>query len=220
MLNTADVSERLKSLRSTLSVTQKKLSEVLNCSQGKVSDYESGKLSISNSDLFTIANTYNIDLNWLITGFGSMFNNVRARESGNSSKHVITLPVVADIACGTGIEAYDIEPTEHINLDRSLISLPGPYLCFKVAGDSMAPYIMDRDYAIVTQSWADLDFNDHICAFRTLEGLVLKRFYIPTSRRSALLIPLNPTYPVIKYTQDSAEYTLIGLLVTVIRKYI
>lgn len=211
------LNSRLKNLRTALSITQKKLSEVLNCSQGKVSDYESGKLSISNVDLSTIANTYNINLTWLVTGKGPMFNiNVPARARTDS---FVQIPVVADIAAGNGIEAFDVEPEEHIAVHISMLPVAGPYYAFRVSGDSMAPYITTNDLAIVTQSWHDLDIQDRILAFRTHNGLTLKRFHIEKGRKFSLLIPLNPTYPIIKYTEDDPDYTVLGLLLLIIRRF-
>jgi SOS-response transcriptional repressor LexA len=212
-----DLSNRLKSLRNTLSLTQKKFADVLNCSQGKVSDYESGKLSISNADLYHIANTYDVNLNWLVTGEGPMFNNdvpARARAAP-----LLTLPVVADIAAGTGIEAYDVEPEEYLTVDPTLMPLPGPYYTFRVSGDSMAPHIISGDYAIVTRAWHDLDIQGRVCALRTIDGLTLKRFYHHARGRYALLIPLNPAYDIVKYTPTDPDYELVGLLVLLVRKY-
>lgn len=213
-----DIAGRLKALRSALSITQKKLSEGLYCSQAKVSDYESGRLSISNSDLLTIANIYNVNLNWLVTGEGGMFKEARARGEGGE-RELLRLPVVADIAAGTGIEAFDVEPEEYLSVDPALIPYPGPYYTFKVRGDSMDPYIIANDYAVVTRSWHDLNINGRIVAVRTIDGITLKRFVINKRKRYMLLMPLNPLFPVMEYDEYAPDYTVVGLLVLVIRKF-
>lgn len=217
-MDTPDIAGRLKALRRALSLTQKKMSEVLNCSQAKVSDYESGKLSVSNFDLSTIANTFNVNLNWLVTGEGQMFKDTRARGEW-LERELLRLPVVADIAAGTGIEAFDVEPDEWLTLHPSLLAVPGPYLAFKVSGESMAPYILNNDYAVVTQAWHHLDINERICAVRTIDGLTLKRFMMERKKRCMALIPLNPLYPIMQYDEHSPDYTVIGLLVVVVRKF-
>lgn len=221
MAVTETTAQRLKHIRTTLNVTQKKLSEVLKCSQAKVSDYESGKLSISNSDLSVIANTYNINLTWLITGTGPMYNNVPARAKGHPAD-LVSIPLVADIAAGYGIEAELLPPARHITVALDLLSLPGPYLAFSVCGDSMSPEIYPGDIAVITRAWEQLDTDGRICAFRTLDGLVLKRWIIHPRSKSAALIPLNPRYPIIKYTPDGSDpdLTMLGVLVLVIRSYV
>lgn len=215
---TTSTSARLKHLRSSISLTQKKFAETLKCSQGKVSDYESGKLSVSNDDLVIIANAYNVNLNWLLTGTGPMFldNSTRTREK---ALPLITLPVVADIAAGIGIEADAVEPTEFITLPASYLALPGPYYCFRVSGISMEPELHTGDHAIVAAYRFDEDYNGSICAFRSVDGLLIKRLVHDHRRKKALLIPLNPSQKPMDYDENSPEIILIGRLAAIIRTY-
>lgn len=223
MKATATLPDRLKALRTALKITQKKLSEVLVCSQGKVSDYESGKLSISNNDLSIIANTYNVNLTWLITGTGPMFNNVPARAKDGTDpppSKLLSIPVVADIAAGIGIEADDLPPSEFLSIDRSLLPFPGRFTAFRVCGVSMEPELHDGDYAVVASWVPDHDYDGSICAFRSIDGLLIKRLVYHHSRRKALLIPLNPSQPIIQYDSTSPDLVMLGRLVAIIRKYI
>jgi SOS-response transcriptional repressor LexA len=214
------VGERLKALRSKLSVTQKKFANLLNCSQAKISDYESGKLSISNKDLSIIANTYNVNLNWLITGEGEMFNNVRAHEGIFSN--LIRLPVVGDIAAGFPIELVPDEPTEYIDVPTSLLDQPPPYYVFKVNGESMLPVIHPGDYVIISNGaigFKNNQLNGRICAFRTADGITLKQLVLDPSTRTTWLWPINSSFNPIPFTKDTTDFTLIGVLVLSIRKY-
>ncbi len=214
------VGERLKALRSKLSVTQKKFANLLNCSQAKISDYESGKLSISNKDLSIIANTYNVNLNWLITGEGEMFNNVRAHEGILSN--LIRLPVVGDIAAGFPAELVPDEPTEYIDVPTSLLDQPPPYYVFKVNGESMLPVIHPGDYVIISNGaigFKNNQLNGRICAFRTADGITLKQLVLDPRTRTTWLWPINSSFNPIPFTKDTPDFTLIGVLVLSIRKY-
>jgi len=209
----------LSDLLAALSLSKKKFAEGLGLSQGNVSDwFNKPNARPSIGALKRISETYNVNLNWLVTGEGAMFIDTRARRVIPAGD-LLRLPVVADIAAGTGIEAFDVEPDEWLTLHPSLLAVPGPYLAFKVSGESMAPYILNNDYAVVTQAWHDLDINERICAVRTIDGLTLKRFLIDKRKRYMLLMPLNPLYPVMKYDDVSPDYTIIGLLVVVVRKF-
>lgn len=84
----------------------------------------------------------------------------------------------------------------------------------------MMPYIMDGDYAVVTRRWNDRDLNGKILAARTFDGMILKRLLLDLKKRYMALVPLNPNYPVIEYNEDSPEYTIVGLLVLVVRQLI
>lgn len=213
-----DYKALLTELLVALNVSKKKFADALNLSQGNVSDWfnkPNAKPSIT--ALYRISDTYNVNLNWLVMGKGPMFNiNVPARAR---TDRFVQIPVVADIAAGNGIEAFDVEPEEHIAVHISMLPVAGPYYAFRVSGDSMAPYITTNDLAIVTQSWHDLDIQDRILAFRTHNGLTLKRFHIEKGRKFSLLIPLNPSYPIIKYSEDDPEYTVLGLLLLIIRRF-
>jgi SOS-response transcriptional repressor LexA len=213
-----DYKSLLTELLNALNLSKKKFAEGLGLSQGNVSDwFNKANARPSIDALYKISVNHNVNLNWLVTGEGPMFNNdvpARARAAP-----LLTLPVVADIAAGTGIEAYDVEPEEYLTVDPTLMPLPGPYYTFRVSGDSMAPHIISGDYAIVTRAWHDLDIQGRVCALRTIDGLTLKRFYHHARGRYALLIPLNPAYDIVKYTPTDPDYELVGLLVLLVRKY-
>lgn len=219
-----DYKSLLTELLNALNLSKKKFAEGLGLSQGNVSDwFNKANARPSIDALYKISVNHNVNLNWLVTGQGPMFNNVPAREGKQArimrARDLIAIPVAADIAAGTGIEAFDVEPTEQLLLPRALLTLPGPYYAFKVDGESMEPHIQTGDYAVVTAAWHDLDIQSRICAVRTIDGLTLKRFYVEPAH-CALLIPLNPNFPVTKYAPGDPDYTIVGLLMLVIRKYV
>ncbi len=212
------VKQRLKELIDTLQMKQYQFAKSVGVSGATVSDWlNTPNVNPSIDSLVRISEVHGISLQWLLTGVGPMLlNRVPARAKASA---FIQIPVVADIAAGLGIEAYDVEPSEQLILHQSQLSLPGPYIAFKVVGDSMAPFIYTGDLAIVTQAWHDLDLQDRVLAFRTIDGLTLKRFYLDSKRKYALLIPYNPTYPVLKYTETDPDYTVLGLLLLVLRRF-
>lgn len=218
------VKKRLAELIKQLNLKQTGFAQEIGVSQPTISDWiNKPNVNPSIESLIKISNAFNVNLNWLLTGNGPMFNNVPARASESKPRELagnelVPIPVSADIAAGKGIEAFDVEPEEHLLLHRSLLNVPGPYYAFKVEGGSMQPFIQPGDYAVVTGDWHDRDIQNRVCAIRTIDGLMLKRFY--AERRRALLIPLNPNYPVIRYTPDDPEFVIVGLLVLLVRKYI
>ena len=67
------VGKRLKEFRIMKKITQEGLASLLKIATKNVSDYETGKTAPSLQSLQTIRNTYNLNLDWLLTGEGSMF---------------------------------------------------------------------------------------------------------------------------------------------------
>lgn len=213
-----DTKARLSELINSLGLSQAGFAASINASPSTVSEWLSRPNKNPSLDaLIRICKTHGVNLNWLLIGEGSMFiYNDRARVKETDW---LKLPVVADIAAGPGIDAFEVEPEEFIHVPVQALKLPGPYLAFRVHGSSMEPYIWQGDYVVVTERWHELDVNNRICAFRTHNGLTLKRFYIHGKRKFSLLLPLNPDHPVIQYTPDDPDYDLIGILVLSFRNY-
>jgi repressor LexA len=210
------IAMRIREIRRQKKMSQAEFSAGAGLTQSSVSHYESGRRIPEAEAIKKICSAYNVDLNWLMTGEGHPYNTARRRTA--KAEDILRLPVVADIAAGAGIEAFDIEPEEYLVLHPSIMPAPGPYFAFRVQGESMTPHIQSGDYAIVTTSWQEMDINDQICAVRTHEGLTLKRYIIDSMRRMAVLYPLNPVYPTIRIEEDDPDYVIVGVLLLIIRK--
>lgn len=215
-----DYKPLLVQLIDSLKVSKKKFAESIGVSQGNVSDWFNKPNARPSIDaLKRISDTHNVNLNWLITGKGDMYNSTHAREKP-PGLGLISLPVYAEIAAGIGIEAEEIEPTESITIPREIIiDTPGPYYCFKVNGVSMEPELHTGDYAIIAGWQYDHDYDGALCAFRSVDGLLIKRLVYDTRGKRCLLVPLNPTHKIMKYDEHSSELQIIGRLIAVLRKY-
>ncbi len=58
---------RIRSLREDKDITQKKLSEILSCSQRVYSNYERGELDIPTDILIKLANYHNVSIDFLLS---------------------------------------------------------------------------------------------------------------------------------------------------------
>jgi len=217
-----DYKELLLELLSSLKISKKKFAEQLGLSQGNVSDWFNRPGYRPSIDaLKRISDTFNVNLNWLITGEGEMFNIERARE-GYFTKF-LRLPVVGDIAAGFPIEVVDDEPSEYIEVSTSMLTLPSPYYVFRVDGESMLPVIYPGDYVVIAahpqHGLSHKQLNGRICAFRTDDGITLKQYVLEPRHKTAWLWPINSSYKPVPYNNDTEDFMLIGVLVLSIRKY-
>lgn len=209
--------KQLKEMMISLGVKQKEIAKFLSMTPTAVSDYAAGKREPALDIIIKLAERYGVSLTWLLTGKGEMLlYNDRARERGAP---LVSIPVVADIAAGTGIEAFDLPPTQIIEVSPNVLTLPGPYWAFQVDGISMEPELHTGDIAIVTRDWYNIDYRGMICAFRIPEGLVIKRLMMPPKSKTAYLIPININSPIITYHPDDPDIIMLGVLVAVLRKY-
>lgn len=65
--------ERLKLLRKALHLTQLEFAEIINSSNGHVSDMEKGRKNITDSTMDLLELKRNVNIEWLRTGKGEMF---------------------------------------------------------------------------------------------------------------------------------------------------
>lgn len=211
------VADRVKLLMNKQGMTQREFANLLAISAPRLNNYLMGKNNIPNDILTLIAKLTHSNLTWLLTGEGEMLlYNDRARERGAP---MISIPVVADIAAGPGIEAEDLPPQELISISQDSLHLPGPYWAFRVSGISMEPELHAGDIAIVTRDWYSIDYRNRICAFRLQDGLVIKRLLMPAKSKTAYLLPINIAAPIITYNPDDPDIIMLGVLVAVLRKY-
>ncbi len=89
------MNNRFKELRQKLKLKQDDMARILNKSTRMIQYYEQGKFDIETDLLLKLQELYNINLNWLITGTGSMF----LEEKKNDSKYqwlITTLDKLSD----------------------------------------------------------------------------------------------------------------------------
>lgn len=214
-----EVSERVKLLLNKAAMSQRDFAKKLGISAPRLNNYLSGKHNIPQDLLIMMSELTNAELSWLLTGKGDMYNSTHARDKP-PGLGVLSLPVYAEIAAGIGIEAEDMEPTETITIPREIIiDIPGPFYCFRVNGVSMEPELHTGDYAIIAGWQFDVDYDGALCAFRSCDGLLIKRLVYDHKCKRCILVPLNPTHKLMIYDEHSPDIQIIGRLVAVIRKY-
>lgn len=215
----SDIALRIKEIRKQKKLNQVEFAKALGVTSASISYYENGKRHPDFAFLNAIKNVFNVNVNWLLTGEGSMFREAELIEL--KDKDFIRLPVVANIAAGTPLEVFEDQvPSEYIDVPKSMLNLPPPYFVFKVDGDSMAPDIQPGDYVILSQDWRGINLDGRICGFRTPDGITLKKVKFQPKEQITWLIPLNHLkYDPIPYTGDTDDLVLFGVMITLIRKY-
>ena len=68
------INDRLKLIRNTLKITQREFSRRIFISQSLYTDIETGKVEPKERYLNLISSQYNVNLNWIKTGKGKMFD--------------------------------------------------------------------------------------------------------------------------------------------------
>ncbi len=213
------VPSRVKQLIMQCDMTQKKFAESIDISPARLNNYLASLSKIPQDILVKISEVHHVNLNWLITGKGPMFQELIPMDASILTD-TIRLPISAEIAAGEPCEVVLDEPLGYLNIPRALLNLPPPYFMFRVKGRSMEPHILHGDIVICSQTYpAPHELSGKIMAFRTHDGITLKKLFLDDKNRIMWLMPINHEFSPVPYDEDGEEIVMIGLLDIAIRSF-
>jgi SOS-response transcriptional repressor LexA len=235
--------DRIRELRKSLDMTQVEFSTKLGVGQSNTADWERGRSCPSIEALTNLANVYNINLNWLLTGKGNMhcpkideeaqktdlkqkvFNFIRNELSVMEPNDSIIppgaddfwyLPIAGEIAAGIPLEFNpDIEPIHHVPILKKQLENPDDCDVLRVNGKSMEPKIEHSDLVVIKRTNDWMGCNYKVVAARTDDGITLKKLKIDHEKGTAFLIPFNPDFDIIPVDEDTE---ICGYLILLVRQ--
>ena len=172
--------DRLRKIRKELKLTQTEFGTALGKTMRTVQDYEAGKRNITLSLALELQKKFNVNSDWLITGSGAMFLSSSPEKnipSVHSRGVCVRFYPEVKASAGGGFPVFD-ETAEEMWLDESIVRNVRTEVVISVRGDSMLPFLQDRDKILI-----DTD----LCALYPLrrgvvyiisapDGLFIKRF--------------------------------------------
>ncbi len=231
------IGERLKMMRNALQLKQTEMAKAMELNPSAISQMESGRTKPSLETLAEIAKRYQVDLHWLITGQGQMFNKaesvgqqkkqwdklqkmmnasleeiVQARQDMLDAESV-DFNVTGEIAAGEPLENYG-ETLDVVSVRRSMIhGVVGNYIALRVNGRSMEPDIHHNDVVLIRQDQDWRRLEGKICAVRIDGAITLKKLMLDDAKQMIVLVPLNEDYqPIIVNPENHRDVALIGSL--------
>lgn len=136
-----------------------------------------------------------------------------------TNENCIDLDYFSDVwaSCGTGAVVFE-EASEKLNVPTSLIqnySKSNKYSVINARGDSMQPFLQDRDKLIV-EHWNGGQIIDNcIYVFRYANELFVKR--LVKNITQIVIKSDNPLYEPIKITDKDQDFEVIGQIVGLMR---
>lgn len=177
--------DNLKMLRLKAGLTQGELAQKLGVSQSRIGMYESGQRQPNFEMLDKLAELFNTDMNFLITGSEqpSIDNIIPVKRR--------QIPILGKIACGEPIFAdktYDVLDPDAEGFD----------FCLRCTGDSMVnANIKDGDMVFIHSQ--DMVENGDIAAVIIDNEATLKRVAYYPEKNMLILKPENPKYNDLVY---------------------
>lgn len=177
----------LKLLRKQYGLSQADVGKVFHASQNTISQWESGTRKPSYEVIQEIARYFNVTVDYIL---------------GNDSPNGkgVKIPVLGKVQAGIPIEAIEeIADYEEISED---MATKGDYFGLVIRGDSMQPRMLDGDVIIVRQQ-EDVDNGDVAVVLVNGNDATVKK--IKKTELGIQLIPYNPAFDIIFYTNDEIE---------------
>ena len=124
---------RLKEARKAARMTQAEVAKILGVNQNTYSYWETGKTKIDNVSLSKLAEIFNVSIDYLL--------DIQPPVKG------VRVPIYGSVPAGVPLEAIEnIEGYEEIT---PALASKGEYFALKIKGESMSPFILDKDIVIV-----------------------------------------------------------------------
>ncbi len=222
------MNNRLRELRKALHLKQDEMARILNKSTRMIQYYEQGKFDIETDLLFKIQELFNINLNWLITGTGSMFLSDRKEEGnvkyidmsslGSKFVEIREFPTVKASA-GYGCIIHEEESVPYI-INARFIENAEKEVIISVIGNSMQPELYENDKLLIT---TDFKYTSNpkknlMYVIRADDGVYVKR-YKQKKDNELIFISDNKRYGDIRLNINDCSERIIGKVKMHIREY-
>ena len=198
--------KRLKQLREERGYSMDKLVELYNAkysakmNKSTLSRYENGLQDPIYTVVVNIADFFEVTIDYL-TG----------SDVYHGSKTGIRIPVLGSVVAGVPIEAVQ-EILDYEEITRDMAS-NGEYFALKIRGNSMEPKFSAGDVVIIRKQ-SDVENGEIAIVLVNGDEATIKK--IQKSSEGIALIPLNPQYDIMFYTNKEIETMPVSILGKVI----
>jgi SOS-response transcriptional repressor LexA len=188
--------KRYELVREMAGLSKKDFAESLGLSMSMGSQISSGLLKPSRGLLDRLANVYNVNLHWFLTGKGP---------TGLDPDTVEIELLEQEAAAGHGRAVEDYPEKRLFQIPRSLIAphRPDRLLAVYVAGDSMIEaHICDGDIAIFHPGMTE---GNGVFVVSIGNSLVVKRIDRDIASQTLVLYSANPAYPPRRFSGEELD---------------
>lgn len=193
--------QRIRELRKSKQMTQRQLADLLYIDCSTVTKWETGKANPDFEKQQRLASLFNVSIDYLLG----------REDSASNPKGGIRIPVLGSVVAGIPIEAVqEILDYEEITPETAS---RGEHFALKIKGDSMEPKFSAGDIVIIRKQ-PDVENGEIAIVLVNGDEATIKK--IQKSPEGIALIPLNPQYEVMFYTNKEIETLPVSILGKVI----
>lgn len=188
--------ERLNQLIDNKGVTPYYLSQMTKVSQATISRLrsdETAKPSISTNK--KIADYFNVNADWLLTGDGDMTEANTYNNLLDNAQALYTVPLLPISAQGGALNEF-VASVKDSDCERIISPISGVDFAITVSGDSMAPEYPSGSQILIKRinERAFIDWGKTY-VLDTCNGTVIKNLYPSETKGKVTCKSINPSYP-------------------------
>ena len=205
---------RLKQLRNEKKINQRELANFLKVAPSTISMYESGQREPNFEVLESLADFFNVDLNYLL---GKSDKTTKLMIEDSQPPQGLQIPVLGTVAAGIPISAVE-DILDYEEVPQSWES-QGEFFGLRIKGDSMKPDINDGDTVIVRQQ-STANNGDVVIALVNGDDATCKKF--EKLDNGIMLISNNSEYSPMYFSNEEVltkPVVIIGRVVELRRKF-
>ena len=205
---------RLKQLRNEKKINQRELANFLKVAPSTISMYESGQREPNFEVLESLADFFNVDLNYLL---GKSNKTTKLMLENEQPPQGLQIPVLGTVAAGIPISAVE-DILDYEEVPQSWEN-QGEFFALKIKGDSMEPRMESGDVVIVKQQ-SDANSGDTVIVLVNGDDATCKK--LQKTDNGIMLVSTNPKYPPMFYSNDeivTKPVVILGKVVELRQKY-
>jgi len=195
---------RLKQLRNEKKINQRELANFLKVAPSTISMYESGQREPNFEVLESLADFFNVDLNYLL---GKSDKTTKLMIEDSQPPQGLQIPVLGTVAAGIPISAVE-DILDYEEIDSSFQS-QGEFFALRIKGDSMQPKMDDGDVVIVKQQ-SDANSGDTVIALVNGDEATCKK--LQKTENGIMLVSTNPNYLPMFFTNEEIQTKPVVIL--------
>ena len=184
---------RLKEIRKKKGLTQEYIASTLHVVQAAVSQWENGRVTPEAEKLSQLADVLGVSLDVLM-------GRKEYIDEDEPKQQAVKIPVLGRVQAGIPTSAIS-EILDYEEIPAGVASR-GEYFGLLVRGDSMSPEIHNGDIVIV-RCQPDIESGETAVVAVNGDNATVKR--VKKTAAGIILIPLNPAYEPMVYTNEQIE---------------
>lgn len=188
----------LKEIRQSKKISQQKLADKIGVSRSTIAMWETGGSQPDNDNLKILADYFQVSTDYLL---GNSPKETAEKKKG------IKIPVLGRVQAGIPVDAIE-EIIDYEEITEEMAS-QGDYFGLVIRGQSMMPRMVEGDVIIVRKQ-SDVDSGDIAVVLVNGNDATVKK--IRKTESGIELVPLNPSFDIIYYTNEEIENLPVSII--------